>query len=66
MFSQQLFACSVCMAPGHVTTEAIGYAILALLLILGPLLVGVIAFFVKINRHAKAFAEQEQVEALLS
>jgi F0F1-type ATP synthase assembly protein I len=35
-------------------------------LILGPLLVGVIAFFVKINRHAKAFAEQEQAEALLS
>ncbi len=51
-----LLACAVCMAPGHKTTEAIGYAILALLLVMVPLFIGVIAFFVKINRRARAFA----------
>lgn len=57
MFSSlpSLVACAVCMAPGHKTSEAIGYAIMALLIIMVPLFVGVIAFFVKINRHAKAY-----------
>ena len=49
-------ACAVCMAPGHKTTEAIGYAILALLLIMIPLFAGVIAFFITINRRARAVA----------
>ncbi len=57
-------ACAVCMAPGHKTTEAIGFAILALLLVMVPVFVGVIAFFVKINRKAKAFAAAEQEQAL--
>ena len=57
-------ACAVCMAPGHKTTEAIGFAILALLLVMVPVFVGVIAFFVKINRRAKAFAAAEQEQAL--
>jgi cbb3-type cytochrome oxidase subunit 3 len=52
------------MAPGHKTTEAIGFAILALLLVMVPVFVGVIAFFVKINRKAKAFAAAEQEQAL--
>ena len=59
------FACAVCMAPGHKTTEAIGYAILALLLVMVPVFGGVIAFFVKINRRAKAVAAAEQEEALV-
>ena len=58
------FACAVCMAPGHKTTEAIGFAILALLLVMVPIFVGVIAFFVKINRRAKALAAVEQGQAL--
>ena len=57
-------ACAVCMAPGHKTTEAIGFAILALLLVMVPVFVGVISFFVKINRRAKAFAAAEQEQAL--
>lgn len=52
------------MAPGHKTTEAIGYAILALLLFMVPLFVGVIAFFIKINRRARAVAAQDQAETL--
>lgn len=47
------------MAPGHKTTEAIGYAILALLLVMVPVFGGLIAFFVKINRCAKAHAAEE-------
>lgn len=61
MTTSSLFtlACAVCMAPGHKTTEAIGYAILALLLIMVPVFGGLVAFFVKINRRAKAHAAAE-------
>ena len=53
------------MAPGHKTTEAIGYAIMALLIIMIVVLGGVIAFFVNINRRAKAVAAEEH-EAVLA
>ena len=63
-FSFFTLACAVCMASGHKTTEAIGYAIMALLIIMLVVLSGVVAFFVNINRRAKAFAAAEQEEAL--
>ncbi|MDB4627259.1 hypothetical protein OAE46_01355 [bacterium] len=58
------FACAVCMAPGHKTTEAIGYAIMALLIIMLAVLGGVVYFFVSINRRAKAVASAAQQVAL--
>ena len=54
-------ACAVCMVPGHKTTEAIGYAILALLLVMLPVFGGLVAFFYKLNKRAKAVAAAEQV-----
>lgn len=57
-----LLACAVCMSPGHRTTEAVGYAILALLLIMVPMFIGVVAFFVRLNRRAKAYAQEEALE----
>ncbi len=60
-----ILACAVCMAPGHKTSEAIGYAILALLLFMVPLFAGVVAFFINLNRRARLVARQEQdAEAL--
>ena len=56
-------ACAVCMAPGHKTTEAIGYAILALLLFMVPLFIGLVAFVINLNRRARAVAAQEAQEA---
>ncbi len=50
------------MSPGHRTTEAVGYAILALLLIMVPMFIGVVAFFVRLNRRAKAYAQEEALE----
>jgi heme/copper-type cytochrome/quinol oxidase subunit 2 len=52
------------LAPGHKTTEAIGYAIMALLIIMLAVLGGVVYFFVSINRRAKAVASAEQQVAL--
>ena len=54
-----LFSCAVCMAPGHITAEAMGWAILVLLCILLPLLGGIIAVFVSIARKAKRVAALE-------
>jgi cbb3-type cytochrome oxidase subunit 3 len=51
------------MAPGHKTTEAIGYAILALLLFMVPLFIGLVAFVINLNRRARAVAAQEAQEA---
>ena len=57
-------ACAVCMAPGHKTTEAVGYAILALLLFMLPVFLGLVAFVIKLNRHAKAAALAEETQLL--
>ena len=44
------------MAPGHRTSEAIGYAILILLAFLLPVFGGLIAFIVSLARKSKAAA----------
>lgn len=49
-----LFACAVCMQPGHPTSKAIGVAIVILLAFLLPVLGGFVALIVTLARRAKA------------
>ena len=54
-----LFACAVCFQPGHMWSDATGWAILVMLLILLPIFGGLIAFFITIARRAKAAGAAE-------
>ena len=64
MTAEHVLACAVCLGPGHQTAEAVGYAILALLVMMVPLFIGVMAFFIKIHRRAKAVAAGKRAGAL--
>ncbi len=54
-----LLACAVCFQPGHIWSDATGWAILVMLLVLLPIFGGVIAFFITIARRARAVAAAE-------
>ena len=54
-----ILACAVCFQPGHILSEAPGWAILVMLLILLPVFGGLVAFFVTIARRAKAASAAE-------
>ena len=54
-----LIACAVCFQPGHLWSDAAGWAILVLLLVMVPVFGGLVAFFITIARRAKAAAAAE-------
>ncbi len=57
-----LMACAVCFQPGHRTSEAVGWAILVLLVIVTCVLGGLVALMIHLARRSKAVAQQELLE----
>jgi len=53
-----VLACAVCFQPGHILSEATGWAILVMLLVLLPIFGGLVAFFITIARRAKAVEDR--------